>query len=363
MHTKKIVHLITHEKFTADYINFMKIYMKDYEHIFILTAYSHSRDENIDGKLVDENNIIRYSGRKRMLIGRDIRKIIEEADKIIVSGIFGIETIIYYWPCHIFKKMYLHYWGGDFYPLRKPVPLKDYRRRFHRYMLKTCFKRSAGAIFLIDGEYEVFKTITGITKKRVFTAAMPHAFDKDFLYLKYRNASDGIPLRIILGNSATSENQHKYVFEILQHLKDENIEIFCPLSYGDEAYGKDIAILGEKIFGSKFHPIFEWISMEKYIKFLSTFDIGIFGCDRQQAMGNINSLLRLGKKVYLRSDTSMFFNYTKVGFKCYDIETIRDSSVEDLKYFPEKNSNEKIADSWNTVDYIRAQWSKIFEYK
>ena len=49
-----------------------------------------------------------------------------------------------------------------------------------------------------------------------------------------------------------------------------------------------------------------------YIDLLSSIDIAVFSHDRQQAMGNIITLLSLGKKVYLKpkiSSTQMFQDY------------------------------------------------------
>lgn len=365
---KKIVHLITHDKFTADYINFMKTYLKDYHHTFCITVYSCSKDETIDGKLINEENIIRYSGRKKMAFSRNIRAILKEADKIIVSGIFGQENFIFYWPNNILKKVYLHYWGGDFYQMRTTIPLslKTRQQWINRQHLISCFKRSGGAIFFhIETEYEEYKKITGITKKIVFSAAMPYNSKKNDLCKKYRNtltSKTNAEIKIIIGNSATESNEHKFVFELLQHLKNENIEIYCPLSYGNEKYRNEIIFLGKQVFGDKFHPVLEWMNADQYIKFLSTFDIAIFGNNRQQAMGNIDTLLRMGKKIYLQTNTSMYQYFIKTGFKCYDIEAIRYTTIDELISFPEKLSNEKVADSYLTPEYIRNQWVKIFEY-
>lgn len=364
---KNIVHLITHDKFTADYINFMKTYLKEYNHTFCVTVYSCSKDEKIDGKLVNEENIIRYSGRKKMAFSGEIRAVLKEADKIIVSGIFGQENIIFYWPNSILKKVYLHYWGADFYQMRNSIPLnlKTRQQWINRRHLISCFKRSAGAIFLIEGEYEEYKKVTGIRKKNVFIAAMPSNLERTDLFKKYRNSltiETDSSIKIIIGNSATETNQHKYVFELLQHLKDENIEIYCPLSYGNEEYAKEISALGKQIFKDKFHSVFEWMNADQYIKFLSTFDIAVFGNNRQQAMGNIDALLCMGKKIYLKTDTSMYLNYTKAGFKCYDIEMIKNSSLTDLTSFPEKLANENVGDHWKTPEYIRNQWINVFEH-
>ena len=358
---KKIVHLITHDKFTAGYINFMKMYMKDYNHIFMVSVYSHSKGESIDGKIIDFDNVIKYESGKDLAFGKIIRKILEQADKIIVSGIFGIEQLIFFWPNRIFKKVYLHYWGSDFYQMREKIPFNDIMGNVKRYQLKSCFKRAKGFIFLIDGEYTEYKKITGILKERVYIAAMPLDPNRLFPFEKFREKNTRDYIRIVVGNSATIENKHIEVFELLKHIKHEKIEIYCPLSYGNQEYGEEVAEVGKKIFGEKFNPIYNWMNLNDYYHFLSSCDIGIFGNDRQQGMGNIAALLRMGKKVYLRAGTSMFDEYKRVGFKCFDLETLKCDTFENITSFPEKELNEKIADNWNTPLSIRKQWINVFE--
>lgn len=355
---KKIVHLITNDKFTVAYINFMKIYMKEYSHIFLVSRWSCSKEDLNDNNLVDLSNIIRYESGKQLAFGSKIRKLLKEADKIIVSGIFGLEQLIFYWPTSIYKKMYLHYWGGDFYQMRKS-PSRNLLDLFQRYQLKYCFEKSYGAIFLIDGEYEKYREITGIIKENNFIASMPYDTYKTFPFEKYREKNRNACLRIVVGNSANLDNQHTYVFELLRHLKNEDIEIYCPLSYGDDAYGKNIEKIGRDILGEKFHPIFDWMKKEDYYRFLATCDIGIFGNDRQQGMGNIGALLYMGRKIYLKKGTSMYENYKKMGFSCYDIEELKNCSFEELAIFPEKEGNIRLADELYKPMIIREQWLKV----
>lgn len=358
---KKIVHLITNDKFTSAYINFMKIYMVEYMHIFLVSKWCYAKEGLSEENLINSDNIIRYENGKRLAFGTDIRKIIKEADKIIVSGIFGLEQLIYFWPRYVYKKMYLHYWGGDFYQMREKVSPKNIRGLIQRYQLKYCFQKSYGAIFLIEGELAKFQEITGIVKGNSFVAPMPYDTYKTFPLEQYREKKSGDRLRIVIGNSATSENQHAYVFELLKHLCDENIEIYCPLSYGEDTYKKKIEKLGMEIFGEKFHPILDWMKKEEYYQFLATCDIGIFGNDRQQGLGNIGALLYMGRKIYLRSGTSMYQNYKKLGFFCNDIEEIKNSNYEELSSFSHKKDNIELADKLYMQNRIREQWLSVLE--
>lgn len=358
---KNIVHLLTHDKFTAGYINFMNLYMKEYKHTFLVSSSSSSQDENIKGKLISEENVIYYTNGKQLAFGRSIRKLIKKADKIVVSGIFGLEQMICFWPRKVFKKIYLHYWGGDFYQLREKLLFMKWRENIARFPLKYCFKKSFGAIFLIDGEYEKYQEITGITKENVYVAGMPIDPEKEFPYYKYRNAASDGTLRIVVGNSASWENHHKEIFEKLSKFKNDDIELYCPLSYGIDEYRNEICKIGFQIFGKKFHPIMKWMNLYDYYSFLATCHIGIFNNDRQQAMGNIFTMFFLGKKLYLRSDTSMAMSYKKKGFVFFDVNSLDTCTFDELKHFPERNHNIKVADSWKYMENSRNEWKRVFD--
>lgn len=356
----KILHIITNDKFTIGYINFMKRYMKKYEHSFLISIYNYSGETGKRSDLIDEENVEYYSDSKWLAFGGKVRQMVREADKIIVSGVFGVEMMIFFWPQYAFNKMYLQYWGGDFYQVREKIKFGDWRRWIQRRMLLSCFKRSYGAIYLIEGEYEKYKDITGIQKKHVYVAGVPGDPQKKYDYTPYRkNVYNGL-LKIVVGNSATNENHHKEIFGKLAHLKDEEIEIYCPLSYGDDRYRDEIISYGVNVFGKKFHAITEWMKLKDYNQFLADCQVGIFNNDRQQAMGNIFAMLQMGRKVYLRTDTSMFKNYQKKGFVIYDVNELDNITMKEITDFPERDRNIQVAETWDYIQDNISEWRNIF---
>lgn len=355
-----ILHLITNDKFTVGYIKFMQICMNEYNHVFLIPLFNGKKPEP-ENNTGEAGNIRYYSDGKWLAFGSEVKKLIAQADKIIVSGVFGIERYLYFWPGHAFRKMYIQYWGGDFYQVRNSLGRNEFREIVNRKMLLFCFRRSHAAIFLINGEYDKFRDITGINKDHVYTAVMPYDPQNAFPYEKYRNNGMHDTVRILVGNSATEENRHEEILNLLHRFSDKNIEVICPLSYGEDAVKTKVTALGKEMFGPKFHPVYEWMDSYDYNVFLSSIDIGIFGNDRQQGMGNIRALLCMGRKVYIRPGTSMFENYRNVGFKCYELDDLQTDSYEELIAFPEKSSNEKLSDSWDTPESMREQWLKVFE--
>lgn len=358
---KKIVHVVAHDKFTAGYINFMKICMKEYDHIFIVSNYSAMGSEGVKGRLIDERNVIRWSTLKEIAFGKEIRNVLLDCDKVILSGFFCMEEFCVFWPGKIFKKAYIHLWGGDFYELRNFIPLTQWHRRVNRMLRKRCFRKCAGVIFLIEGEYEKFYEITHIKKSKNYVAMMPGDPQEELPFKQYRSGSVNEITKIIIGNSATEENCHIEVFQMLKRFSREKMEIYCPLSYGNVSYGDKVIEEGKKIFGEKFHAMKTWMSQEDYYRFLSTCDIGIFNNDRQQGMGNIVAMLFLGKKVFLRAGVSMYDDYIARGFKIYPVLEINELNFDQLKEFDNYEHNIQVADEWNYMEESVEAWRKVFE--
>ena len=89
--------------------------------------------------------------------------------------------------------------------------------------------------------------------------------------------------------------------------------------------------------------------------FLGRIDIAIFNHRRQQGMGNIITLLGLGKKVYVRTDTTTWDALRHLAITVFDVDAIdlmlADKSDVDknrksvIEHFSEKNL-------WNQIKAI-----------
>lgn len=326
---RTVCHIVFRDKFTSGYINFMKLNFKEYTNIFLV------RNKGFDLKLTNENNVFYYDSSRDIIKNRVIRNYMYKCDKIIVSGVFGGEMMFFYSPV-LLRKAYFHFWGGDFYSLREKEAC-SLKGRLHNIVKKEIIRHCKAYINLIKDDYDELVKIVKKEKKH-FVAPMPgdplKPIDYDWIM---RETEPNKVCRIIIGNSATDSNHHIEVFEMLKHLKKEDIEIICPLSYGDERYRDLVTEKGRAIFGDKFVPLLDYMDKETYMRFLSSCDIAVFNNDRQQAMGNISLLLGFGKKVYMRSDTSMWKMFCEVGYSIYDIGRLKAVNIDELK---ENNSAE-----------------------
>lgn len=116
-----------------------------------------------------------------------------------------------------------------------------------------------------------------------------------------RNAQQ--PLKLLLGNSATSTNNHLDAFQQLQSIP--NLHIYCPLSYGDSAYRDFIITQGKALFQDRFNPIMHFMSRSEYLTFLNSMDMVMMYHNRSQAFGNLISALSLGKLVLIKTQNSL----------------------------------------------------------
>ena len=126
------------------------------------------------------------------------------------------------------------------------------------------------------------------------------------------NSFSNVPLgnSILIGNSATSANNHLDIFDII---KDTNKKLIVPLSYGAYDYKnyKELVISeGMRIFKNSFTPIEEFMPLQNYRELTSSCNSVIMYHIRQQALGNIFMSLFQGMRVFLNSK-SLTYSYLK----------------------------------------------------
>lgn len=142
---------------------------------------------------------------------------------------------------------------------------------------------------------------------------------------------------ILIGNSATFTNNHVDIFDILKNFKIGNRKLITPLSYGDDCYAEMVVKVGKKYFNNNFVPITSYMCLEEYNNTISDCGFVIMGHLRQQAMGNISTMLLKGAKVFLSKENSIYSMYIDMGVKIFSLE--EDLSEDALK--DELNSNDK----------------------
>ncbi len=337
--------------------------MNQYQHWFLVLK------EGFRLETEGADNIFWFNSYSTLLSEKQFRRLFSEADAIVVSGVFidwGFFRKLSFYPA-LLRKTVFHFWGGDFYRYRddwtgKRTMKQKLKDRIKMHFIAYCFRNSRDLAFLIPGDYEAFCDIFGFACSHSIVK-MPNS-PKQKRVQEFRKTGTHEGIRIILGNSATGSNHHEEILSLLHdQYRDEAIEVYCPLSYGDEGYRDRIIRLGEELLSNKFVPMTEYMDKNMYMEFLSDCDIGIFNNDRQQGMGNIKSLLALGKKVYIRTDTSMWEHYSKRGYVLFPAEGIRDLAFDEFVSFPSsiRDSNMRIADKSDPVENSLNAWGPFLQ--
>jgi hypothetical protein len=125
---------------------------------------------------------------------------------------------------------------------------------------------------------------------------------------------------ILLGNSSSLTNNH---LEILQFLSKQPIgarKIITPLSYGNEDYCEKIIEYGKELLPNNFKPLTTFLSKYEYNTILLSCNIAIMNHMRQQALGNIISLLWFGTKVFLNEENPVYQYLKRINIIVFSIK-------------------------------------------
>lgn len=334
--SNKILHISGCDKFIPPFVKFVKDNFEFSQHEFLLSGGMSEED------LIKAPNV---HFAKRSVTGRlkhYLQAVIKmhQADKVILHGLFDIKLVfLLFWMPWLLKKCHWVMWGGDLYVYK--LGQRNWKWKTKEFFRRSVIKRIGHLVTFIHGDM--------LLAREWYDAQ--GVFHEAILYRSnvYKDIGVGAYLdeitSIQIGNSADPTNNHIEILKKLLPYKNDNICIYVPLSYGDQQHAKNVIKQGKEWFGDKFIALTEFMPFDEYLIFLGRIDIAFFNHKRQQAMGNSIALLGLGKKVYMRSDTTQWDFFIDKKIKVYNIECFKDINkevnVENIyiikKYFSESN--------------------------
>lgn len=329
------------------FVEFVNNRFQPKEHLFMLRPEAGHAMPKV-------NNVVDLSQYPRWLrYGPQVFLEMYRAEKVIVHGLFDPRLIILlaFQPWLIRKTCWV-IWGGDLYAYRNKN--QNWKTKFREIFASRVIKNIPLITTTVPGDYELakkwYRTKAKYIQNLMYPSHVIRATNPDKNTIKEQ-------IFIQIGNSADPENNHKEIIDRLANLKNNNIIIFAPLSYGDKQYGDNISRYGKSIFGDKFIALRKLLSFEKYNEYLLNIDIVIFNHKRQQAMGNTIALLGFGKKVYLRSDVTPWPFFKNIGLSIFDSKG--DISIEPLSS-QEKNINRSICCKVFSESNLYESWVNVF---
>lgn len=343
---KKILHIASGEKFVPPFIKFVKDNFNFNDHEFLLTkgmAQASLTLANNITVLAKETKTARLKHYFQILVK------MHQADKIILHSLADITIVkILFFTPWLLKKCHWIIWGGDLYVYE--LGKRNRRWRVREFFRRPVIRNMGHLVSYVEGDIDLARKWYGAKG----------AYKESIMYLSntYREfdtpKSASNTINIQLGNSANSSNNHIEILEKLLPFKDQDICIYTPLSYSDQNHAKKVIAIGKKLFGDKFVALTEFMPFEEYLAFLGKIDIAIFNNSRQQAMGNIITLLGLGKTVYIRSDTTQWQLFKNKNIKLYDV-----NDLHSLENHYHQNNVDTVKQYFST-DNLRAQLLELF---
>ncbi|WNO62303.1 TDP-N-acetylfucosamine:lipid II N-acetylfucosaminyltransferase [Rheinheimera sp. MMS21-TC3] len=270
----------------------------------------------------------------------------QDARKIILHGLWRdkIDQLLIR-ESMLLEKSYWVMWGGDFY---FPERHSDSRH--------IVIKNVKGLVTYIPKDIEYVRELYGAQGKHyrclMYSSNVIH--DSEIIIDHAVNGNS--KMSFLLGNSASSSNNHFEIIEKISFYSWSNCDFYVPLSYGDLDYASKVISYGERKLGDSFKPITNYMSWDKYRSFLRAIDVGVFNHDRQQAMGVSIHLLGYGKKLYIKKNTAQWFYFLSQGIEVNDFN---DFSPEGLNLI-ERNCNDEIVYAIHSIENLIAQWYEVF---
>lgn len=309
------------------------------------------------------------NGNCRVIKSRSIEmlRVLSKADAIVVHGLIN-RLIVWLLAAQpwLLKKCNWIVWGGDIYiHTKKKLTLVE---KFTELLKKSIIPHIPVITTVAKGDYELAQKWYGAQGVECSIVYPVPAGNQEVVrrLIESKKTQSNNVVRIIVGNSATITNQHKEALELLSKFRNEEIEIYLPLSYGTgefQEYANDVISYAQSIFGDKVFPVQEKMNGEEYLGFLGQMHVGIFNNNRQQAMGNISQLVMMGTKVYIRDDTKMWGHFNDLGCKLFNIKDINNmSTIKELYLQPEdvKENNMKVIEARHSMNNKVEMWAKMF---
>lgn len=315
-----IVQIMPESDLSYGFIRFMRENINEEFRYILIKGNKTYEPINLESVLLLDN-------RFELVVNTQAKKWLKSCDAIILNWVDGLILSLLFSKR---KKIAVMFWGGDLVSFLKGLSSKSFIERSINFCVKKQIEHLPCVITLTRGEYEKLKLACKLRGKWFLGSFMTNSMKE--IGKMHSRREEFKEVRILLGNSATLNNRHEQLFDILKKFKDTNSVFYCPLTYGDSNYRDKLIKLGKSIFGEKFIPLVDHMDSSTYLDFLSTISVGVFNHDRQQGMGNISRLLAFGAKVYLSEDGPLLKENLKDGLIVFPTESIKNLSFGEFVY-------------------------------
>lgn len=343
---KKNLHILFPEKFFNSYIQFINENFEAEHHLFL---YLKTKGDEPDYPNVRKLRFYRIP----ILFHFELYQLMKNHDKVFLHSLSKEKVLSFLFLFRKFaKKCYWLLWGGDMYYRLSQNSLRP-KRNLSTFIFKKVVQKLGFVLSNINGDVAIARKAFGFKGLQQECMLYPsNIYNKPAFSI---GSSTG--LTILLGNSSHISNKHEEILIKVSKLNNPNIKVYCPLSYGDHKHAKKVIQLGKQLLGDRFIPLTSFIPLSDYNKILSEVNIAIFNHWRQQGVGNIVTLLGMGKTVYLRKTVTTWDMLTERGIYLKEID---DLSTLGTITGEQSRSNSKIVENYFSRETLIQQYQNIF---
>lgn len=308
-----ILHIFNkQEKFSIPFVCFLKDYHVDLEnHMFFHYGKS-------SGYFEKEGVNALFSGlasvKKHWKLYREMKK----ADKILIHGLASpFLLLLLMLRCDVSRKFYWLIWGKDLY-FTQCVNMRNPIMKLYELARKKAIRNIKHIVTNIDGDYELARKWYHTEAELLYLGGLAYPYNSSEIE-ELQIAEKQALKYILLGHSASISNNHLEALDYMKKQDDGSIEIICPLSYGGpKRYVEQVMKKGRELFGERFQPLVDFMPLEEYNNILKRVDVAFFFHRRQEAFNNTITLLGTGKKVYIRTESTLWDYFQKQGIIVHD---------------------------------------------
>jgi len=338
--SKKNIHITTCEKFINAYVELVNTEFDAKDHLFFILNQN-------DKYPIIGSNVIFLSG-----LFSYIRLVffLCYSKKIFFHSFSGYKALLFPFIFRfILKKSYWLVWGADLYAYNNKCV--NINQKIKEAIRRSVFKNIGHIVSYIKGDLDLAeKWYRNKSQRHNCIFYQSNVFHDLTLPISNHQVTT-----ILVGNSADKTNNHREVFNKLKAFF--NINVIAPLSYGDIIYAEKVVDQGQEYFGENFVALTNFMPLKDYLALLSTVDIAIFHHNRQQAMGNIISLLGLGKKVYVNTKSTSYSALTALNLHVFQLDNFNTDELTTAHV----NHNISIIKEEFSYKRLVSQWRDIFK--
>lgn len=126
---------------------------------------------------------------------------------------------------------------------------------------------------------------------------------------------------ILLGNSASSHNNHVDIMLMIKDYIPNGVDIISPLSYQIvQSYQEKVMAAGAELFGDRFKPLKGYLPFDEYNKIMNSCDTIVLGQKQQAATCNCLTAMWNGIRLFMPRDSMNYKYYSQLGLKIFSIE-------------------------------------------